>query len=237
MLTALVIATTVLPQLRTPVLWLKPDGSTVIAGKPVVARIIHPTKRVQLAEVVAWDFSNGRGSLQFGDPVELQLTGSVTVSVWLKLRSYAENGVNAQVLFRGDDRAGFDPYSLAVFSNGMISFGIQNEGSLGGSVAAEIPPVMRWFHVLANLNATNGNMELWLDKALVAKSVTAYRPFAYLDTSSSPGVSIGNIQNENGPHNQPLNGMIADLRLYKGCYRPKDIEVGKGGWDDSPSNN
>ncbi len=37
--------------------------------------------------------------------------------------------------------------------------------------------------------------------------LTRIRPFARLDDRAAPGVSIGNVQFDKGPHNQPLNGL------------------------------
>ncbi len=227
------IAATIAAQVPTPSLWLTPKGQVLIEGKQYKARLIQPARLVNLGEIYAWDFNNGRGAMQLGDLKELQITGSMTVSVWLKLRSYVNDGPGAQILFRGDDRNGLDPYDLVVHSDGTINFSVQNEESFGRHVTAEVP-LQKWFHILANFDAETGTMEMWHDGILVAGGSTARRPFAFLDRAFAPGVSIGNVQNDLSPHNQPLNGYVADLRLYRGVVRPKDLDLGRGGWTEPP---
>jgi hypothetical protein len=50
---------------------------------------------------------------------------------------------------------------------------------------------------------------------------TDKRPFSKLDPKYTPGVGVGNVQNNKGPHNQPFNGMIQDLRLYDKVVTPQ----------------
>lgn len=230
------IAVGLIAQQLTPVLWLTPDGQVQIAGQPAKYNLVAPARLVKLEGIAAWDFCNGRGALQLGDPTALRLTGSMTVSVWLKLRSYVNDGPGAQILFRGDDRCGLDPYTLVVHRDGSVAFGIQNENDLGRSVSAEVK-LNRWHHVMANFDAESGVLEMWLDGKLVAGATTERRPFSNLESGWAPGVSVGNIQNDKGPHNQPLNGYVADLRLYNGVFRPNDLNVGRGNWAEPPMKN
>lgn len=100
-------------------------------------------------------------------------------------------------------------------------------------MTAEVP-LQKWFHILANFDAEAGTLEMWHDGVLVASGTTARKPLGFLDFRYAPGVSIGNVQNDIGPHNQPLNGYVADLRLYRNVVRPKDLDLGRGGWVESP---
>ena len=73
-------------------------------------------------------------------------------------------------------------------------------------------------------------MRLWIDRKEVASMLTTRRPFADLDPAFAPGVSVGNVQNDQGPHNQPLDGVVADLRLYATALTPADIDDGMPPW-------
>ena len=232
-LLALAAATAIFQHAGAPVLWLAPDGRTYIQGALAGGRLSPGTRVVSLNGMRALDFNGANGGVLFGDHSALALTGSMTVSLWLNLRSYVEQGPGAQVLFRGDDRCGADPYTLAVHRDGTIHFGVQQEDQLGRAVTAEIP-LGKWVHVLGNFDVERGRLEMWLNGEMVGLATTQWLPFAKLDKGSAPGVSIGNVQNDRGPHNQPLNGMIADLRLYDRVLRPQDLDVGSGGWMEPP---
>ncbi|HTQ10757.1 MAG TPA: LamG-like jellyroll fold domain-containing protein [Fimbriimonadaceae bacterium] len=206
----------------TPVLWLTPAGEVQVDGRPVPVRETPGADRVPIAGGFAYDFTGQRGGILLADLPPLRLTGSMTLSVWLYLRSYTPNGEVAQVLFRGDDRAGLDPYELAVVPDGRITFLVENDDNVGCGVTGEIP-LRRWIYIVASLDAKSGEMDFWLDGRRVSMVTTTCRPFGDLVPAYSPGVGIGNVQNDRGPHNEPLDGLVADLRLYRGVFTPRAI--------------
>jgi hypothetical protein len=221
-------------QAATPILWLSPNGNIEVAGKAVKARMTVGATRVRLSGGFAYDFNGTRGGILVADLPELRLTKSITVSLWINLRSYVNDGPGAQILFRGDDRCGVDPYTLVIHSDGTIHFGIQDGDDRGMSVGAEIP-LNRWMHVLGSFNNETGELQLWVNHDRVAYSRTSRRPFANLDPAWAPGIGIGNVQNDAGPHNQPLNGIVADLRLYDQVYEPDAVDDSRSFWDNPPA--
>jgi len=210
-------------------LWLAPSGQIEVEGRPVEARMTPGAARIPIAGGFGYDFTGQHGGILLGDVPELRLTGSMTVSVWLFLRSYVSSGPGAQVLFRGDDRGGLDPYQLTVRCDGTIGFGIESEQNLGAGVIGEIP-LNRWTQVVGSFDEKRGKLQLWIDDKEVAMDMTTRKPFSNLDPAYAPGVGIGNVQNDQGPHNQPLDGVIADLRLYRGAFSPGDIDDGTPPW-------
>ena len=65
--------------------------------------------------------------VQMADSESLALTNSLTIEGWVKADSIpAQQG---EILFRGDDRGGLDPYSLSLQSNGSLRFEIVSESS------------------------------------------------------------------------------------------------------------
>lgn len=207
------------PAAIAPVLWLNPKGELLVNGVKAPARLTPGAKTVKTALGYGLDLDGKRGGLLLKDLPALKLTGSITVSTWIYLRSYVNDGPGAQILFRGDDRSGFDCYSLCILSDGTIAFGIGAADGLGASVQAEIP-LKQWVHINASFDNDLGELRLWLDNGPISYRLTARKPYGDLDAAYAPGVGIGNVQNDAGPHNQPLNGILADLKLYDQALDP-----------------
>lgn len=205
-----------------PVLWLRPNGTITIEDKIVKPSFTEGTRKVQTSNGWGYDFDGKRAGILFGDVPALKITDEITISLWINLRSYVNDGPGAQILFRGDDRNGHDPYYMAIHGNGCVYFGIQNENDQGKGVDAEIP-LNRWVHILANYKGQTGRLNMYLDGTLMSMTTTSLRSFRDLDQNAAPGVSVGNVQNNRGPHNQPINGTIQDLRLYRAALTPEDL--------------
>lgn len=210
------------PPAPEPVLWLHPKGQLLVEGKPAPGRLTAGARTAKTPYGLGLDLNGTRGGLLLADRPAFGLTGSLTVSTWLYLRSYVNDGPGSQVLFRGDDRSGLDAYSLAILSDGTVQFGVGDREGLGADVRAEIP-LQTWVRVTASLDGNSGELRLWLDDRLVATRVTSRRAVADLDGAWAPGLGVGNVQNDAGPHNQPLNGMLADLRLYGAVVEPSEL--------------
>jgi len=216
-----------------PVLWLSPRGELLVAGQPVRPKA-NGVVRTRALGGYAYSFAGPKSGILLGDLPPLRLTGSMTVATWINPRSYVDDGPGAQILFRGDDRSGLDPYTLVIHGDGTVNFGINDEHYQGMSVSAELP-LNRWSHVAATFSDKTGELNLFLNGERVAYARTSKRPFATLDAGTAPGVSIGNVQNDQGPHNQPFHGMLADLRLYPGVLTPEQAGYGyRPGLENGP---
>ena len=203
-----------------PALWFNLRGEILVAGEPMNPTFTPGATRFRGQNGATYNFTGQRGGILFGDHPDLKLTGSITVSTWLYPRSYVNDGPGAQILFRGDDRNGLDPYYFVIESDGTINFAVNDDKGRGMKVKAELP-LNKWTHITANFNNKTGELNMWLDGEQVAYARTSVRPFKNLDTGTAPGFGIGNVQNNRGPHNQPFNGMLADLRLYDQVLTPE----------------
>ena len=201
-----------------PVLWLDPKGRILLSGKDATATFQDRVKRLRTPFGITYDFSGGRSAIRFQDLPDLHLTGSMTVAVWIYPRSYAIDGFGSQILFRGDDRPGLDPYYLRLEPDGRIHFCIQNEQNVPAQVSAVVP-LRQWTRVTANFDARLGRMEMWIDGERRDAASTSVKPMIDLDPNAAPGVAVGNI-NEGG-YNQPYDGLLADLRLYSTSLGPR----------------
>jgi len=223
---ALALAPTKLPE---PVFRLSMDGACWTRSG-LTPRLRPGTTVIRVPEGTGFSFDGILSGIMLGDVPELRLTKSLTIACWVRLESYVERGPGAQIVFRGDDRSGLDPYSLSVHADGKVYFGVQNAIDQGANVSAPIP-LHFWTHVMGSLDDRTGTMKLWVDGTPADGTFTKIRPLKWLDKHFAPGVSIGNIQNDQGPHNQPLNGRVADLRIYDRVVTPADIHLNLEGWD------
>lgn len=216
-------------QAMPPVLWLHPNGEIIVNGVQTNPRLTEGVSVIRMRNGVGYDFVGRRGGMLFDDPAPLKLPGSMTVSTWLYTRSYVNDGPGAQVLFRGDDRNGMDPFNLSITHDGTINFGIGYNDGNGMSLKGQLP-LNKWVHVMANYNSDGGDMNLFVDGKHVAFAIATKTPIVALEENMAPGVSVGNVQNNNGPHNQPFNGIIADLRLYNYYFAPRDLQMTQREW-------
>lgn len=215
---------TAVHQAPAPVLWLDARGEILVNDQPFTPRLTFGATKVRTNNGIAYSFSGERGGLLFGDVPALRLYGSMTVSTWIYPRNYVTSGPGAQILFRGDDRPGHDPFSLRIEVDNTVAFQIQDDSDKGMKVKAELP-LNHWSHILASYNERTGDLTMWLNGERVATARTSHHPFAYLQPQYAPGVSVGNVQNDHGPDNEPFNGLIADLRLYSAVLTPEQIPI------------
>lgn len=158
------------------------------------------------------------------------IRNAITVSTWIKPITYVDRGPGAQILFRGDDRSGVDPYSFVIQGDGCIYFSIQDEQQQAANVKAQLK-LNEWTHVLASFDSKTGMLKMFLNGKLSASNTTTIRPMVRLDAKQGAGIGVGNIQWDKGPHNQPFHGILADLRLYNCVVEPKDVSFDPQGWN------
>lgn len=157
------------------------------------------------------------------DGPEFVLTRSLSISCWVYPRAYAHpfaTSPQAQIVFRGDDRSGRDPYHLTLSRTGFYALGIGGEHE--SSVLHSPAKLNTWAHLLGTLDGATGKMRLYINGKLAAETITHVRPLAGLDPAYNPGISIGNTQfPQGGGHRQPFDGMIKDVRIYNEAVSPK----------------
>jgi hypothetical protein len=142
---------------------------------------------------------------------------SMTVEAVLSTNGYNPSpfGLN-QIVFRGDDRGGLDPFFLAIQSNGRLGFYVNNV------LIVETPtplPTSSILHVAATLDDGTGTAGIYVDGQLVASATTFERPTVAL-TGPLPGVGIGNVQSPNST--QYFWGTIYEVRLSSIARAPLD---------------
>ncbi len=165
------------------------------------------------------------------DHPALALEKQFTISAWLKPYNYVIAGPQAQIMFRGDDRPGLDPYSLAIHDDGTVFLRFDNENNITSECRSKSKlPLNRWSHVLASFSMATQKMRIFVNGVLENETRTPYHPLGPLEAIDSAGLGVGNVQGDKGPHNQPYHGVLADLRLYNVALEPKDVDYDPKPW-------
>jgi Protein kinase domain/Concanavalin A-like lectin/glucanases superfamily len=154
------------------------------------------------------------------DSDDFKLTNSLTIEGWIFLRTFMPQA-GAYIFVRGDSRSGLDPFALDINPAGQLDFNLA--GSRTNYVNLRVPfPLREWKHVAATLEGTTGEMRIYIDGAVVARTNTAVRPLRDLDPAFDPSIGIGNV----GPLNWnfPFDGMIDEITLYSRALSPAEIQ-------------
>jgi hypothetical protein len=172
----------------------------------------------------------GEGSVIYvPDSDRFKITEALTLSCWIRLRHRPENGSSsqAQIIFRGDDRTGLDPYRLDVSNNMQWQFAIDNEQNHECLIGA--PAVLNeWTHLCGTWDGATGQMRLYVNGELASSTTTDIKPLRDLDMHYNPAVSLGNVQNPYGPsHFQPLDASLAEVKIYRGALDKPDYVLPK----------
>jgi hypothetical protein len=181
----------------------------------------------------AFDFDGENSVLWFPDSTRFEFDKGMTLSAWVMLHTLPKYGSSPQapIIFRGDDRPGLDPFMLAAESDGTFQFRMNDAAN--NTAEINIPAVVgQWVHLCASWDAANKTMNFWENGKLMATDKTDLVPLKQLDIHFNPAISVGNVQNPFGPdHFQPLNGSVAEVKIYDGAVSKSDFAKPKG-WTD-----
>ncbi|MGH7992319.1 MAG: LamG-like jellyroll fold domain-containing protein, partial [Limisphaerales bacterium] len=176
--------------------------------------------------IVGEAFANDPENYPFGthnefdvpDSPAYEITNSLSIEGWIRPRG---NGYD--IFWRGDNRPGFDPYFLGMQNNTTLGFFIENAAGTPASVLTTLPAYNQWYHVAATLDGNSGNMNLYVNGALVAQANTTIRPFGPLIPTDHPGIGIGNVND--GGNNFPYWGDIDEISLYSRALSLSEVQA------------
>ncbi len=198
-------------------------NGTPING-PVYRSNVPPFGNVH-PNVLSMEFNGSNQRVFVPDDPRFRLTQSLTIEAFVFARPLLGGEIGSDILFRGDDRIGLDPYRLTLQFTGDLLFQVMDASGQYASVTANIP-FNQWLHVAGVLDDSNGSMKLYVDGNLAGSTTTSVRPFALLDPSQNPGIGIGGLQSSNpslGP--EYFNGFIDELRLSNAALSPDQLLV------------
>lgn len=157
------------------------------------------------------------------DNAAFALTQSLTLEAYVNVRSVSDSWPR-YILFRGDDRAGTDPYALDVYKDGngdtFLRFFVT--GTQKTIVAAPLPAYSTWVHVAGTLDDASGKMSLFIDGELANSITTSERPFGPLLSDRRPGLGIGSLQSNVNPW-QYFDGLIDEVRISDTALSPSQF--------------
>ncbi len=155
--------------------------------------------------------------VQIADQPAFALTNSLSIEAWIRPR-----GTSYVVFFRGDSRAGFDPYLLSMQGNNILAFQITDANGNAAAVSASLL-YNQWWHVAGTLDGASGKLSLYTNGILAAQITTSVRPFGDLIPQDSPGIGIGNVND--GFNNFPFWGDIDEVSLYNRALTAAEIQA------------
>jgi hypothetical protein len=169
------------------------------------------------------EFNAGDDRLFVEDNAAFALTGSLTLEAIIRCDGVAPGSTfQNQIVFRGDDRPGLDPWFLAVSLEGRLMFHIQDEQNRYTQLHSPQPlPTDRFVHIAGTLDESSKSMRLYIDGKLVVCGETNLQPMGALDPGTIPGVGIGNIQSATYP--EGFNGLIAEVRISSRALQPDEF--------------
>ncbi len=148
-----------------------------------------------------------------------KLTHSLTLEAYIK--PFSDPTSKEQIVFRGDDRIGLDPYYLSLEPGGKAEFFIQNAKNQAAFITAALPAIDQWSYIAGTLNGKTGVMDLYINGILSASTTTNIRPLGELDKKYTPGIGIGNVQS--GNYNEYFNGLIDEVRISNEALNPSQF--------------
>jgi hypothetical protein len=185
-------------------------GSAV--GGPTYRSVAIPNSNLGLV----FDGVDDRVSVP--DDALFHLTKSLTIEAYIEVDNYPTSDAElAHIVFRGDDRARFDPWFLAITKSGQLRFHIADALDKATVVLSPEPlPTGKLMHVAATLDDETGTQSLYVNGTLVASRKTKIRASGNLG-GFNPGIGIGNRQVHS---NQGFRGTIAEVRISNEALSP-----------------
>ncbi len=174
----------------------------------------------QLGQPNSAYYFNGTSSRIFiADSTIFQIVSNLTLEAFIFAESPLDTYYQNQIVFRGDDRGGFDPYVLQLDGGTNLGFWITGQGN---NVAAVQKPISlgSWHQVAGTFDAALGIMNLYVDGVLVASNATSIIPVALL-TGTNPGLGIGDV--ESTSYAEHFHGIISNVRIYNRTLSPSDV--------------
>ncbi|HVC97874.1 MAG TPA: choice-of-anchor Q domain-containing protein, partial [Pirellulales bacterium] len=174
------------------------------------------------ADKLSMQFNGGNQRVFIPDNPLFQLTHSLTIEAFIYVTA-APVPSTQDILFRGDNRVGFDPYRLAVdnFGSGpQVAFAIDDAQNNQAALLAPLPGFNQWVHVAGTLDDGTGTMRLYIDGVERASTATSIRPFGPLNAADVPGLGIGSTE---WTDNEYFHGLIDEVRLSNVALSPDQL--------------
>ena len=195
------------------------DGTPVNGPTYSSSVAVNPIPQTGAGNNLSMAFNGTDQRIFIPDNPAFELTQSLTIEAYVDCFSAAN--ANSQILFRGDDRGGLDPYYLDIQSTifgPYVVFSVEDAANDQAAVVAPLPSLDSWHFLAATLDDSTGAMSLYIDGVLADSTTTSIRPFGALDPTQNPGLGIGNVQSSN--YGEYFDGLIDEVRLSDQALAP-----------------
>lgn len=170
---------------------------------------------------VALRLPDQRGVVHVPDDPLFELQTGFTLEAYVRVDALGSVCCDIRpLLFRGDRRAGLDPWFLGVNNDGGLTLQI-HDGTTQFTLRSDVPIGLgEWAHVAGTFDASTGRMRLYIDGLQVAQSTGFVSPpMAELDPTRSPGVAIANANSAT----QGVRGAVDSARITARALGPADM--------------
>lgn len=165
---------------------------------------------------LALELDGNDDRIRVNDDGALALGGSMTLEAVVRLDGIT-SALFSQIIFRGDNRSGYDPYFLAINDSGKVVFHLLDESGDSSILVSPNAIVPGGFlHLAGTLDDATGTQSLYINGIEVASATTAVRPLTALDPTQDPGIGIGALQNSG----QFFDGYIDEVRISNTALDP-----------------
>ena len=181
-------------------------------GEPKYRSVDLPSTNLALT------FDGGDDRVFVPDHKSFHLTKSLTLEAYMQVDRYPETAaILGYIVFRGDNRAGLDPWFLGIETAGTLAFLVADGMGEQSVVRSTKPiPLGALLHVAGTLDHETGKQQLFINGKLVASRKTGVRACGQLG-GTGPGVGIGCTQS---PSNQGFCGTIDEVRVSATALDP-----------------
>jgi len=158
---------------------------------------------------------NGGNFINIADQPIFQLTNALTIDCWVN-----PTGNGYIILWRGDNRPGFDPYAFSMQGNNQLAFQICDVNGNGDGLLVNLT-LNVWSHVAGVYDGQAGMLKLYVNGVLQASKTTTTVPFGPLIPSDNPTLSLGG--EDNGGF--AIDADIDEISLYGRALTGSEIKA------------
>ncbi len=191
-------------------------------GTPIAGPVYRAVSDVPDSSL-GLEFDGATARVFVPDDPKFELTESLTIEAYIKLDAYPDGPYGwGQIVFRGDERGGMDPYALTVTSTGQVLFRIVQAHNVNVQLLSPSPLSLgQIYHVAATLDDATGAQKIFVNGQEVASQTTDLRPLGALDPNYDAGIGIGNLQSSS--YDMYFEGVIDEVRISDAALSPSEF--------------
>lgn len=158
----------------------------------------------------AFHFAADQARVYIPDAEDFAVNGSFTLAGWVKVAEFPPVGGAGCICARGDERPGWDTWSLSTLPGENVGFGLTSDTGEGFGPKAPAKSG-EWFHLACVYDEQAGRALIYVDGRL-AQEKEAGKLAWHLEPGLDPSVCFGNVSGKF--HRFPFRGWLDEWALY-----------------------